>query len=77
MKSPIPQKNWKCVEQAQNETIAVVIDGPYEGMEIACDWEQGNQTRPSTKKERFLSIIRDASLVKSHMKIFDDERESN
>lgn len=69
----IARSAWKAVENAADETIAVVTRGPYAGMEIAMDWSQG-MIRPETKAARLATIVEDESLVVEHMRLFDAER---
>lgn len=69
----IAKSNWKLHERGEGESIAFVVRGPFQGLEIAVDWTQG-WIRPATKKERLLSIVSDKSLVAEHQRLFLEER---
>lgn len=71
----IAKSNWKMFEKNAEESVFVVTRGDFQGMEIAVDWTQG-LIRPATKKERFLSIVSDKSLVAAHQKLFLEENEA-
>lgn len=69
----IPKSYWEMFERTAGESIFVVTKGDFQGMEIAVDWTQGAIRFPR-KKDRFLSIVGDKSLVETHQKLFLEER---